>query len=369
MSPPFHGDRMRAYGAIIRDRTLAEVRTWQPGARSSLVPAMRRITIDVILQAVLGIDGEARRERFRAAIVENLDAYTPPLLVLPALRRPLGGLGPWARFARARDRVCALFLEEIRERRRRGGEGREDMLSLLMEARYEDGTALDDGELVDELRTLIVGGHETTTTALVWSLFHLHRLAPGTTGTPPALATLRDELATLAEPVATEALGQLPYLGAVCNEALRLHPVVPIVPRRAVAPVLPAGAPRAARAERRGRDDPAPHEPGRLPRSRALPAGALPLAQIHPLRVRALRRRRAALHRRGVRRLPDADRARDHPRLGAPRPAPGARAAAGALEHHHGPARPREAPRPVETFNLIRRFAPTREYYAPHKGN
>ncbi len=236
MSPPFHGDRMRAYGAIIRERTQAEVETWRRRGEVSLLPAMRRITIDVILQAVLGIDGEARRERFRAAIVDNLDAYTPPLLVLPALRRPLGGLGPWARFARARDRVCALFLEEIRERRRVGTEGRDDMLSMLMDARYEDGSALDDGEMVDELRTLIVGGHETTTTALVWALFHLHRAAPGGAGDPPALAALRDELASLQGPISLETLGQLPYLGAVCSESLRLHPVVPIVPRRAVAP-------------------------------------------------------------------------------------------------------------------------------------
>jgi cytochrome P450 len=230
MSPPFHGERMRTYGAIIRDRALAEARTWEQGAVVSIMPAMRRITIDVILQAVLGIDGEARRERFRAAIVANLDAYTPPLVVLPALRRPLAGLGPWDRFARARDRVCALFLDEIAERRRRGTEGREDMLTLLMEARYEDGTALDDRELVDELRTLIVGGHETTTTALVWALFHLHR-------SPEALSALRTELAPLGASPPADALAELPYLGAVCSEALRLHPVVPIVPRRAVRPL------------------------------------------------------------------------------------------------------------------------------------
>ncbi len=229
MSPPFHGERMRAYGAILRDRSLAEARTWRSGSAVSLLPAMRRITIDVILQAVLGIDGEARSALFRAAIVENLDAYVPPLLVLPALRRPLAGIGPWDRFSRARDRVGALFLDEIAERRRRGGAGREDMLSLLMDARYEDGTALADGELVDELRTLIVAGHETTSTALAWALFHLHR-------SPAALASLRAELDALGDSPSIDALAQLPYLGAVCSEALRMHPVVPIVPRRAVAP-------------------------------------------------------------------------------------------------------------------------------------
>jgi cytochrome P450 len=181
----------------------------------------------VILRAVLGIEGEPRSDRFRNAVGEMLDTYTPPLLVLPAIRRSFGPLGPWVRFARARDTVCELFADEIRERRRRGTEGLEDILSLLMSARYEDGGALSESELVDELRTLIVGGHDTTTTALVWAFLHLHR-------TPSALASLRAELAPLGPEPAADAVEKLPYLGAVCNEALRLHPVVPIVPRRAL---------------------------------------------------------------------------------------------------------------------------------------
>lgn len=230
MTPPFHGERMRTYGAIIRDRAIAEASTWRPSEPVVLGRAMRRITLDVILRAVLGVEGDARSDRFRAAVGEMLDAYTPPLLVLPAIRRPLGSLGPWPRFARAREEVCTLFAEEIRDRRRRGTEGLEDMLSLLMDARYEDGSALSDSELVDELRTLIVGGHDTTTTALVWALVHLHR-------SPAALQALRAELAALGGDSSPDALEKLPYLGAICNEALRLHPVVPIVPRRALRPL------------------------------------------------------------------------------------------------------------------------------------
>jgi cytochrome P450 len=230
MTPPFHGERMRAYGAIIRDRALAEARSWGPGDAVVLGQAMRRITLDVILRAVLGIEGEPRSDRFRKAIGAMLDAYTPPLLVLPALRRSFGPLGPWARFVRARDEVCHLFADEIRARRQRGTAGREDILSLLMEARYDDGEALRDGELIDELRTLIVGGHDTTTTALVWAFLHVHR-------TPAALDALRAELAPLGPDPAADVLEKLPYLGAVCSEALRLHPVVPIVPRRALRPL------------------------------------------------------------------------------------------------------------------------------------
>jgi cytochrome P450 len=230
MTPPFHGERMRAYGGIIRDRTLAEVSRWQPGEPVVLGRAMRRITLDVILAAVIGVEGDARSERFRRAIGAMLDAYTPPLLVLPAIRRSFGPLGPWARFVRARDAVCELFVDEIRRRRRRGTEGLEDILSLLMDARYEDGGTLSEQELVDELRTLIVGGHDTTTTALVWALVHLHR-------SPAALEAVRAELAPIGQNPGVDTLEKLVYLGAVCNEALRLHPVVPIVPRRALRPL------------------------------------------------------------------------------------------------------------------------------------
>ena len=227
MTPPFHGERMRAYGAIIRDRTLQEIGTWRRDRDVVVQAAMRRITLDVILRAVLGIEGEDRSHRFRVAVGAMLEAYTPPLLVVPALRRSLGPLTPWSRFVRARDAVCDLFADEIAARRRAGTEGREDILSLLMDARDESGAGLTDGELVDELRTLIVGGHDTTTTALVWALFHAHR-------SPAALASLRDELAPHGTDPAPEVLAQLPYLGAVCSEALRMHPVVPIVPRRAL---------------------------------------------------------------------------------------------------------------------------------------
>jgi cytochrome P450 len=230
MTPPFHGERMRAYGAIIRDRALAEARTFRAGETVVLGRAMRSITLDVILRAVLGVEGEPQSDRFREAVGAMLDAYTPPLLVVPALRRRLGPFGPWSRFARARETVSRLFADEIRARRRQGTADREDILSLLMEARYEDGAALDETELVDELRTLIVGGHDTTTSSLVWALVHLHR-APG------ALHALRTELAQAGPEAPAEVLDRLPYLGAVCSEALRLHPVVPIVPRRAMKPL------------------------------------------------------------------------------------------------------------------------------------
>jgi cytochrome P450 len=230
MTPSFHGERMRAYGDIIRDTTLAEVSQWAPESRVTLQEAMRRITLKVILRAVLGIEGAQQSAVFEPAVATMMAAYTPALLVLPFLRRRFGGVGPWERLVRAREVVCALLREEIATRRKAGTAGREDILSLLMEARYDDGSILSEGELIDEVRTLIVAGHDTTTTALAWTLFHLHHSSPA------SLTTLRAELSKLPDGSASEDLAKLPYLGAVCNEALRLHPIVPILPRRCVRP-------------------------------------------------------------------------------------------------------------------------------------
>jgi cytochrome P450 len=101
-------------------------------------------------------------------------------------------------------------------------------LSLLASARYEDGAALTRDELIDELTTLLVAGHETTATALVWALAYVH-------AAPAVLAKLDEEVRGHGND-APERLTELPYLGATCSEALRVHPVVPVVVRRVVRP-------------------------------------------------------------------------------------------------------------------------------------
>jgi cytochrome P450 len=235
MSPPFHGDRMRAYATLFRDLTLAEIARWVPGEPVMLQAVARRITLEVIIRAVFGVQDAARMERFRETIVRLLDAYTAPLVVLPALRRGFGGAGPWARFTRARDAFVAMLHAEIAERRGEGAGAREDVLSLLLEARYDDGTALSPAELVDELSTLLVAGHETTATALVWALAYVHRDAR-------VLASVTDEARALGAAIDPTRAAELPYVGAVCSEALRVHPVVPIAIRRVVQPFRLRGA-------------------------------------------------------------------------------------------------------------------------------
>ena len=114
MMPSFGGERMRAYGAIMCKAARDEAATWHPGERIDLSQAMRNVTLGVILGAVLGVDEDAELPVLRRAVAAMLDAYVPPLLVMPALRRPLFGIGPWAAFDRARARVRLVVLGDGR---------------------------------------------------------------------------------------------------------------------------------------------------------------------------------------------------------------------------------------------------------------
>jgi cytochrome P450 len=130
---------------------------------------------------------------------------SPPVLVyFPPLRREFGGLGLWSRFKRLAARFERLILEEIGSRRRRPDQ-RDDILSLLLDARYEDGSAMSDQELCDELKTLLLAGHETTTIALVWAFYWIH-------SQPEVRRRLGEELKDLGCAPPPEDLARLPHL-------------------------------------------------------------------------------------------------------------------------------------------------------------
>ncbi|WP_375771276.1 cytochrome P450 [Archangium gephyra] len=221
--PPFHGARMRAYGQIILDAAEAHAARWQRGRPIPVHRTMQEISLQVILEAVLGLREPGRREAFKAAVLAVIAALKPSFMFIESLRRPLLGLSAWARFQRRRAHTFALFEEELRVRRA-SPEPREDILSLLLSARYEDGSALTDDELLTQMMNLIVAGHETTASALAWSFHHIHR-------EPAVKARLVEELRGLPEPLDPEAVARLPYLEAVCSEALRLEPVAPLIGR------------------------------------------------------------------------------------------------------------------------------------------
>jgi cytochrome P450 len=218
MLPPFHGERMRAYEDIMREVTERDVASWPRGQEFALHPHMQAITLEIIQRAVFGVSDPERRERLRGLLSELLDMTGSAGLQFRVLmtRRAGRGPDPFAAMSVVRERVDALLYEEIAERRREGVEGRDDILSLMMSARFEDGAEMDDQELRDQLMTLLLAGHETTATALAWTFDLLLRH-------PAAMDRLTEEV---------RAEGGDEYLRAVVSEALRLRPVLPLAGRR-----------------------------------------------------------------------------------------------------------------------------------------
>lgn len=224
LMPPFHGERMRAYGTLMQACTRRQVEGLAPDTLLVAQQLTQAISLEIIIRAVFGVQEPERVRRYQEVLRDYLVSYTPPIALVRGLRRSFGGRGPWARFQRNVARLDALLTEEL-ALRRASGEPRADILSLLLSARDEAGQPMTDSEVKDELRTMLVAGHETTAVGMAWALYHLHR-------TPEALRRLEEELAPLGPTPEPEALARLPWLSAVCDEALRLHPVVHLVTRR-----------------------------------------------------------------------------------------------------------------------------------------
>jgi cytochrome P450 len=211
--PPFHGESVRRYVEVMAEATEREVARWPLGKEIELRPRMQAITLEVILRAVFGVRDDARMDLFRERI-PPLGELTSVLNWIPFFERDLGGLTPAARFRKARAAVDELIYAEIADRRAADdGEERDDVLSLLLSARHEDGTAMTDVELRDELMTLLTAGHETTATGLSWAFERLLR-------TPRVLERL------------TESLDDHDYVDAVVKETLRVRPVIVDVARK-----------------------------------------------------------------------------------------------------------------------------------------
>jgi cytochrome P450 family 110 len=191
------------------------------------------LALEVILTAVFGPHDQERVQALARAVPAYFQAFTAPLVYLPPLRRHFGGLGPWSRFTRVATRVDQLLGDAIAARRRERGE-RDDILSLLLAVRADDGQPIADAAVRDEVVTLLLAGHETVAIALAWAFYWLHRQ-------PDDLQRLRAELRPLGRPPSPDDLVQLPYLRAVCEEALRLYPVVGAVTRRLRRPMTLRG--------------------------------------------------------------------------------------------------------------------------------
>jgi cytochrome P450 family 135 len=230
--PPFHGARMQGYEQTMGEIAAAEIERWPTGSPYELRPRMQAMTLEIILRTVFGVGEEERLAPLREALRDFLDLTTNPRMLLPLVLLGPKRIRRFPAFRRRIDRVDELIYREIAERRRAGDlEERDDILSMLVAAKHEDGSPMRDEEMRDELLTLLVAGHETTATSLSWAVERLARH-------PEKLARLRDE---------AEAGKDDAYMTATIQETLRLRPVISIVIRRLTEPVeiggyeLPAG--------------------------------------------------------------------------------------------------------------------------------
>jgi cytochrome P450 len=184
-----------------------------PGATVRMQDVTTDITVDVILRTVFGVGEGPALDEGRRMMAELVSGIAPVLFFSRATHTRL--FPPYRRFLRVRARFEAWLGERIAEARARGEHG-EDVLAMMLAARYDDGSAMSDADVASQLVTLLFAGHETTAIALAWAVHWLVRH-------PAALARLREELATVE---GVEATAKLPFLGAVCDETLRLHPIV-----------------------------------------------------------------------------------------------------------------------------------------------
>jgi cytochrome P450 len=173
--PPFHGKRMQGYEHIVEEEVRREIADWREGVEFKTLQPMMRITLNAILRAVFGAEGAA---------FDELRELLPPSVVLgsrlavlpPMARRDLGPWSPGGRFRHYRSRYDAIIESLISDALADPAfEERSDVLSLMLRARYEDGSRISNQHVADELLTLLTAGHETTATTLAWAVERLRR--------------------------------------------------------------------------------------------------------------------------------------------------------------------------------------------------
>lgn len=231
--PPFHGERMQGYGRVMRDLADESLDAWPMGKPFSAQPFMQNITLEVILRTVFGLEEGARKRRLAASLTELLNALmTPTVMLFGLLHLDLFQKAPWLPISQMKAGVDSQIFDEIAIARRDPSlSTRTDILAMMLNARDEEGRAMSDQELRDELVTLLVAGHETTATSLSWALERILMH-------PEVLEKIEAELASVVggDPLEAEHLPKLEYLDAVVKESLRTRPILPIVVRRLDAP-------------------------------------------------------------------------------------------------------------------------------------
>ena len=248
LMPPFHGERMRLYGDIMREIVDRSIDDWPVERVFPIHKYMQQITLDIILRTVFGVDEGDMLSRLRVLLVEFLGLFgsSLALLMIPRLQVNLGPLTAWKRICDLGRKIDRLLYDEIARCKKEALQQRTDIMAMLVAARDEDGQPMSDQEIRDELVTMLVAGHESTATWLSWVVYRLLQ-------NPDVLARAQAEVASVigngseGPELTAEQIAELSYLDAVIKETARLNPILPIVIRYLEAPTrigdcdLPAG--------------------------------------------------------------------------------------------------------------------------------
>ncbi|HEY6878360.1 MAG TPA: cytochrome P450, partial [Polyangiales bacterium] len=216
LSPPLSGGRLREFGEVIQEIAEHHVAGLTHGRKLHALDFTTEFTLDVIVRTVFGASDEAEATVLRGLIHELVRSFPPLFVIVPQLKQPWFPM--WARFLSARDRFRNWTTAKIRNARRDDKRGF-SLMSLLFDARYDDGGQMDDDEICDQLVTMLLAGHETTAITLANCMSRVWQH-------PDIAEGLRQELSSSADDVA-----RLPYLSAFVDETLRLDVVVPDIGR------------------------------------------------------------------------------------------------------------------------------------------
>lgn len=229
LMPSFHDAKVKTYAETICKITSNTIEKLEINKPFKAREIMQNITLEVILQTVFGLKEGERYEKIKPLLFALVDLTGSPLrsslLFFPFLQQDLGAWSPWGKFVRGRQEICQILQSEIEEKRANSEIQGDDILSLMLSSKDEVGNLMTDQELRDEMLTLLLAGYESTATSLAWALYWIERF-------PKIKEKLLEEVNDLGVNPDPLEVFRAPYLSAVCNETLRIYPIIPIVTPR-----------------------------------------------------------------------------------------------------------------------------------------
>ena len=223
LTPPFHGRQLSAYEAIVEQEARNEFASWPHNQTFASMPSMTRITLNVMLRAVVGADGQ-ELDRLREMLPSAIRLGSN-LVLIPMPQWDWGRWTPWGRFRRYRREYDAIVDALIDKAHADPDlDKRDDVLALMIRSRYDDGSPMTRAEIADELITFLAAGHETTATTLAWIVERIQR--------HPALL---DRL------VAEVDAGSDELLNATILEVMRTRPAIDSTFREVKSPTMQIG--------------------------------------------------------------------------------------------------------------------------------